>query len=104
TTVPDQPDAPTAEGGAGFTRDPKSELFLLAITNMAGEDTFYERGRDRDRRFSTLVRTVTRDDPAWIAAFVPYLRNTMQMRSASVVMAAEFAAARLGDGAAGADT
>ncbi|HJP87801.1 MAG TPA: TROVE domain-containing protein [Candidatus Limnocylindrales bacterium] len=87
-------DAATYEGGAGFTRDAKSELFLLALTNMVGEATFYESSRDRDRRFARLVAQVTKEDPAWIAAFVPFLRREMHLRSASVVMAAEFAHAR----------
>jgi len=30
----------TFEGGDAFTRDPESELFTLAVTNMVGEDTF----------------------------------------------------------------
>jgi len=88
------PDALTYEGGAGFSRDPKSELFLLAVTNMVGEQTFYEGARERDRRFAALVHRLTRDDPSWIARFVPFLPDTMQLRSASVVMAAEFARAR----------
>ena len=33
----------THEGGAALERDPRTELFLLAATNMVGEDTFYER-------------------------------------------------------------
>ena len=37
------------EGGAAFARDPESELFLLAATNMVGEDTFYERADDARR-------------------------------------------------------
>jgi TROVE domain len=94
TTTSGVPDATTYEGGAGFSRDPKSELFLLAVVNMVGEQTFYEGARERDRRFAALVHQVTQDDPAWIARFVPFLRDTMQLRSASVVMAAEFARAR----------
>lgn len=27
---------PTHQGGPGFSRDAKSELFLLAVTNMVG--------------------------------------------------------------------
>lgn len=83
-------DTVTAEGGAGFTREPKAELFLLAITNMVGESTFYESAGDRDARFEQLVHQVTKEDPDWIARFIPYLRGTMNMRSASVVMAAEY--------------
>jgi hypothetical protein len=84
----------TFEGGAAFTRDAKSDLFLFAAVNMVGEDTFYEQARDRDRRFRDLVHAATRQDPDWIARFVPYLRGEMNMRSAAVVMAAESALAR----------
>jgi len=80
----------TYEGGVGYARDPKSELFLLAVTNMVSEGTFYEKAEDRDKRFRDLIRKVAQDDPSWIVRFVPYLRDKMNMRSASVVMAAEF--------------
>ena len=69
---------------------------------MVGEDTFYERAADRDARFSTLVATVTQSNPDFIAGADPeggriglaqYLRQTMLMRSAAVVMAAEYVAA-----------
>lgn len=80
-----------ASGFPGYARDAKSELFVLAVANMVGEDTFYEGASARDQRFCDLVRRVSLEDPAWVARFVPYLRNEMQMRSASVVMAAEFA-------------
>ncbi|MDP9073915.1 MAG: TROVE domain-containing protein, partial [Actinomycetota bacterium] len=92
----------THEGGAGYLRDPESELFLLAATNMVGEDTFYQRAADRDARFVDLVHAVTASNPAFIAGADPdagkaglaqYLRQTMLMRSAAVVMAAEFVAA-----------
>src|SRR5437588_11447599 len=44
----------THEGGDAFGRDPESDLFLLAATNMVGEDTFYERAATRDARFVDL--------------------------------------------------
>ena len=40
-----QPAGRTFEGGSGYARDAKSELFLLAVTNMVGEHTFYESAR-----------------------------------------------------------
>lgn len=80
----------THEGGVGYERDAKSALFLLAASNMVSEDTFYERGDERDARFETLIHQVTAEDPAWVRGFVPYLRDTMQMRSASIVVAAEY--------------
>lgn len=84
----------TFEGGAGFTRDPKSDLFLLAVTNMVGEDTFYEPGAKRDNRYRALVQTVTADDPEWVRRFIPWLRNEANMRTASIVAACEYIAAR----------
>ena len=45
----------TYEGAPGFARDAKSELFLLAVANMVGEDTFYER-RGRPRRALRAAR------------------------------------------------
>lgn len=74
-------------------RDAESELFLLAATNMVGEDTFYERAPDRDSRFVGLVHAVTATNPAFVAALAPYLRTALLMRSAAVVMAAEYVAA-----------
>ncbi|MBW3575799.1 MAG: TROVE domain-containing protein [Actinobacteria bacterium] len=91
----------THEGGEAFARDPESELFLLAVTNMVGEDTFYEGADKRDARFAELVHTVTSANPAFIAGadveagkvgLAQYLRETMLMRSAAVVMAAEYVA------------
>lgn len=84
----------TFEGGAAFTRDAKSDLFLFAAVNMAGEDGFYETAGERDLRFRNLVHAATRQDPDWVARFVPYLRGEMNMRSAAVVVAAESALAR----------
>ncbi|MDT0377213.1 TROVE domain-containing protein [Streptomyces sp. DSM 42041] len=84
----------THEGGAAFTRDAKSDLFLFAAVNMVGEGTFYETVGDRDARFRDLVHAATKQDPDWVARFVPYLRGHMNMRSAAVVMAAESALAR----------
>lgn len=84
------PTAVTFEGGQGFLRAEKQELFLLSVTNMVGEDTFYEGSEVRDTRFNTLIKNITEADPSWIATFVGYLRNTLNMRSASLVMAVEY--------------
>jgi hypothetical protein len=84
----------THQGGAGYTRDIKSELFLLAVTNMVGEDTFYEKADKRDDRFLQLVHAATKQDPDWVASLVPYLRGVLNMRSAAIVTAAESALAR----------
>jgi len=85
----------TYEGGNAFVRDLKSELYLLSVTNMSGEDTFYESAQKRDDRFVNLVHEVVKADPAWAFRMLGWLRNKANMRSASVVFAAEAIKARL---------
>lgn len=85
----------TFEGAVGHVRDAKSELFLLAVSNLDGKDTFYERAADRDDRFRTLVRGLAVADPEWTANLLKWLRSTANMRTASVVGACEFVHARL---------
>jgi hypothetical protein len=91
----------THEGGAGFARDAKSELFLLAITNMVGENTHYESGADRDARFINLVRVVAVEDFDWLSRFLPWLRSEANLRSAPIQAALEATRARLASGIAG---
>ena len=98
--------AATYEGGEAYLRDATSDLFLLAATNMVSEDTFYEKANERDTRFVELVHEVTATNPAFIAGatsgpgaggdkvgLAQYLRETLLMRSAATVMAAEYVAA-----------
>ena len=85
----------TFEGGAAYVRDAKSDLLLLAVTNMVGQDTFYENAQSRDDRYSSLVRQVAVRDGQWMAGFLTWLRGSANMRSASLVGAAEAVKARL---------
>lgn len=80
-------------GATAFARDAKSDLFLLGVMNFVGEDTYYESAGERDSRFRDLVHKVTREDPDWVARFIPWLRNEANMRSASVVAACEYVSA-----------
>ncbi|MBT2386816.1 TROVE domain-containing protein [Streptomyces sp. ISL-11] len=93
--------AATHAGGAGHLRDTKSELFLLAVTNMVGTDTFYETGGQRDDRFTHLVRKLATEDPDWCLEFLRWLRGPGSMRTAALVGAAEFTAERILKEAAG---
>jgi hypothetical protein len=95
------PTGRTHEGAPGFARDAKSELFLLAVTNMVGEDSFYESASQRDSRFSTLVREVAVADIDWLTRFARWLRSDANMRSAPLVLAAEAAKACLDAGQPG---
>ncbi len=92
--------ATTGEGGAGHLRDPRSELFLLAVANFVGQDTFYETGGQRDDRFTALVRRLAVQDPRWTADLLGWLRGPGNLRTAAIVGAAEFVKARLETGAA----
>lgn len=95
------PSGRTHEGGAGYARDAKSELFLLAVANMVGENTFYEAAGERDSRFRDLVHQIAVADPGWMTGMIGWLRGDGNMRSASVVAALEGAKARLDAGAHG---
>lgn len=94
------PDTVTFEGAPAHSRDLRSELFMLAVSNMVGEDTFYEAADVRDQRYRQLVAKAAVTDPVWTARMLVWLRRTANMRSASVVGAAEFVKARLSDGQA----
>ncbi|MGW6012409.1 TROVE domain-containing protein [Streptomyces sp. NPDC055210] len=89
----------TYEGGRGAERDPRSELFLLSIANFVAQKTFYESGEARDDRFAALVRRLAVADPSWTAALLDWLRGEGNMRTASLVGAAEYVKARLDAGA-----
>lgn len=83
------------ERATGYARDAKSELFLLAVANMVGEASFYETADNQDSRYAALVRNVAVEDPTWMAGFLGWLRAGANMRSASLVGAAEAARALL---------
>lgn len=82
-----------AKGAVAYERDLFGELFLLAVSNMVGEDRFHESAQERDDRFETLSRKAAVQNPSWFTGFVGWLRNDAFMRSASIVAAVEGAKA-----------
>jgi hypothetical protein len=96
------PSGRTYNQAPGHARDAKSELFLLAVANLVGQPTFYEKANERDNRFGELVRTVADEDPDWMAGFLLWLRNEANMRSAPLVAALEAAKAMVAAGKPGA--
>lgn len=88
----------TYQGGRGREREARCELFLLAVANFVSQQTFYESGTDRDDRFAVLVRELAVSDPAWTAGLLGWLRGKGNLRTASIVGAAEYVKARLDAG------
>lgn len=89
------PSGTTFEGHVGYARDTKSALFLLACSNFVNENSFYEAATVRDSRFTDLVRKATVEDPEWTADLLRWLRADGNMRTASLVGAAEYTKAAL---------
>ena len=83
----------THEGAPAFVKEAKTALFTLAMTSMTAQDSFYESAATQDSRLRGLVQQLTEEDPEFIQKFVPWLRNTANMRSAPIVIAAEYALA-----------
>ncbi len=86
-----------AGGVLGHTRDSHSELFLLAVSLLnLSKDAFHESGNDRTARFRGLVHDLAIADPHWLVRMLGWLRQTSNLRTTSMVGAAEFIAARRG--------
>jgi hypothetical protein len=90
----------TAEGGVGFARDAKAELFLSAVSDFT-EKTFYEGVGPRQERQRALLATVALLDPEWVLGFVGWLRGTANMRTVSITVAASAVKVRLDAGKTG---
>lgn len=82
-----------ADGFPAHVRDARSELFLAGVGAFYGEDKFYEKANEGAKRFRDLVATVTKEDPQWVASFLSWLRTKANIRTASIVGAAEYVAA-----------
>jgi hypothetical protein len=88
------PSGHTYEGGPGFARNVRSELFLYAVSRFSGESSFYEDAKAGDARYVNLIHAATAEDPTWVANFLKWLRTDANMRTAAIVGAAEYVKAR----------
>ena len=80
------PTALTYNGAPGYEYETLSQLYLLAVSNMVGEDTFYESAEKRDIRYVQLIeKAVVEGHTEWLARFLPWLRNSANMRTASMI-------------------
>lgn len=92
----------TYNGAVGYEYETCSQLFLLACTSMFGEDTFYEKGDERSQRFKTLIRQAVNEGHAqWVARFLPWLRNSANIRTGAIVGAVEASHAMIARGITG---
>lgn len=82
-------DTTTHEGGSGYTRTDKSELFLFAVSDFFSEGSFYEDKTSRNDRVVSLARKVAVEDLDWTTRFVRWLRTEANMRTVSLVIALE---------------
>lgn len=89
----------TFEGGTGWKRTPKAELFLAAVTSL-NEDTFYEKADARADRIAGLVKQVA-DDNVWLEGMIGWLRQEAGLRAVPAMIAAEAVHARLEAGLTG---
>lgn len=87
------------QGGVGFLRDEKTELFLAAVSSL-NEDTFYESAQDRRGRIATLIGQVA-EDTDWILGLVGWLRKEAGLRTIPSIIAAHAVKARLDKGISG---
>lgn len=87
------------QGGVGFLRDEKTELFLTAVSSL-NEDTFYESAKDRRGRIAELIKA-TSQDTEWTLGLVTWLRKEAGLRTIPSIIAAHAVKARLDKGISG---
>lgn len=82
----------TRNGGTAYVDgDPRTELFNAAVSGLLA-DGFYESADAAVARLRGLAAECALVDPEWMQSFIPWLRAGANLRSASVVLAAEYAA------------
>lgn len=81
-------EALTFEAGVGFSSsDPHAELFNASVSGLLA-DQFYE---SADKRIERLIDLVRLCHASWLRDFIPWLRSGAHLRSAPIVLAAEYA-------------
>ena len=84
------------QGGVGFLRDEKTELFLTAVSSL-NEDTFYESAQDRRGRIAELIKA-TSADTEWTLGLITWLRKEAGLRTIPSIIAAHAVHHRLESG------
>ena len=83
--------AVTHEGGKGFKRDPRNEIYSLVVTSFLSGDSFYEKQDERLQRMRSLISEVLsmKNGREFLAGLAVYARNQMNMRSAPTMLSTE---------------
>ena len=81
------------EGEHDHEPDIELELLLAGATYIVDADTYHECVDGREERFVQLVHRAVATRPGFVAGLAPYLRQELGVRSASIVLAAEYVAA-----------
>lgn len=82
-------------GASAGTRDPRAELFLMAVSFMGGDSNYYETSDARYQRLVKLTRELAVLHGKWMGDMINWVRNSAQMRTVAGVMAVEAVMARL---------
>lgn len=77
------------EGEIAYTLSPKLELYSAVVTTMMAGDKFYESKDETLTRIKTLVKDISRSDPAFVAKLAVYAREKMHLRSVPLVLLVE---------------
>lgn len=75
------------QGGDASMYGKKARLMLLALNTFSGENTFYVNAADRDKELKDLAVKVGVADPDWMKRFLPWLRNTANIRTSAITLA-----------------
>lgn len=86
-------DGLTGNQAPAYSRDAKTELFLMAVGSFFGESTFYE--RDFNARYRELSSQIAIEDPLWLKHFVRWLRKDEGIRTAPIAIALDGVKARI---------
>lgn len=79
------------EGGDANLYGKKSKLFQMAVNTFHAEDMFYNRKADRDAEMKDLAMKIGVADPDWMKRFLPWLRQTANIRTSAITMAIDVA-------------
>lgn len=79
------------EGALAFDMSAKTKLMTIAVTNLIGEQKYYESANAVDVTLSLAVDAVLRIDPEFILKLAAFCRNQMYLRSLPIYLLVKYA-------------